>query len=107
MNRERTQLRAATLFLLPNLVGFLIFVAFPVIFAIAMAFTNWDLSLHNRFRNESIRWVGLQNFYDLIRNADFWRYFGNTLFLMMTIPIGMAGSLALAILLSKPLRADR
>ncbi len=105
--RRRSDLPAACLFLGPNFVGFLAFVAFPLIFSIVMAFTNWDLSLHNRFREDSIQWVWLRNFHDLLTHRDFWKYFGNTVFLMLGVPVGIAGSLFLASLLTRPLRAGR
>jgi len=105
MRKHRTDLLPAAAFLAPNLIGFLAFVGFPLIFSISMAFTNWDLSLHNRYRNEPIGWIWLRNFQDLLSHPDFWKYFGNTLFFMMAIPIGIAGSLFLAVLLSRPLRS--
>ena len=106
MSKRRGELTAACLFLGPNFLGFLAFVAFPVIFSIAMAFTNWDLTLHNRFRGDTVQWVWLRNFYDMLTHAEFWKYLGNTLFLMMTIPVGIAGSLFLAVLLTQKLRSD-
>jgi multiple sugar transport system permease protein len=70
-----------------------------------MAFTNWDLRLHNgRFRNEPLQFVGLENFYRLFRQPNFWRFVGNTLFLMMGIPFAIAGSLILAMMLHRDLR---
>jgi len=104
--KKSRDLLAACLFLAPNLLGFLIFVAFPLIFSVTMAFTNWDLSLHNRFRpEEHITWVWLRNFSDLLAHPDFWKYFGNTLFMMMGIPLSVAGSLFLAVMLTQSLRA--
>ena len=105
MKHKRDTL-AACLFFAPNLLGFLIFAGFPVILSIGMAFTNWDISLHNRFRNEPLQWIGLRNFYDLLVHPEFWKFLGNTLFLMMGLPIGMAGSLFLAVLLTRKLRLD-
>ena len=107
MKRSRGDLLPACLFLGPNFIGFLIFVAFPLVFSVVMAFTNWDLSLHNRFRDDSIQWIWLRNFGDLITHKDFWKYLGNTIFLMMGIPVGISGSLLLALLLTRPLRSRR
>ena len=105
--KRRSDLFAACAFLAPNFLGFLTFVAVPVVFSIVMAFTNWDLSLHNRFRDDPIQWVWLRNFHDLLTHRDFWKYLGNTVFLMMGIPLGIAGSLFLAVLLTRKLRGDR
>ena len=107
MKKRRNDLIPACLFIAPNFIGFLIFVAFPLIFSVTMAFTNWDLSLHNRFRpDESIKWVWLRNFSDLLSHPDFWKYFGNTFFLMLGIPASVAGSLFLAVMLTRPLRSE-
>ncbi|MCD4824573.1 MAG: sugar ABC transporter permease [Phycisphaerae bacterium] len=106
-NKRRNDLRSACFFLAPNFIGFLIFVAIPVVFSIAMAFTNWDLTLHNRFRDDPIQWVWLRNFYDLLTHDDFWKFLGNTLFFMMGIPLGIAGSLLLALLLTRKLRSEK
>lgn len=105
--KRRSDWLAACLFLGPNLTGFLAFVALPVVFSIIMAFTNWDLSLHNRYRDDPILWIWFRNFYDLFTHRDFWKYFGNTLFMMIGIPVGIAGSLFLAVLLTRPLRSER
>jgi multiple sugar transport system permease protein len=106
--KRRSDFWSACLFLAPNFLGFSAFVAIPVIFSIVMAFTNWDITLHNRCRpDDTIQWVWLRNFYDLLTHPEFWKYLGNTLFLMMTIPVGIAGSLLLAVLLTRKLRSDK
>jgi multiple sugar transport system permease protein len=91
------------LFLLPNILGFLSFIFIPLALSLMLAFSNWDLRLHNMFRDEPLSFVGLSNFTRLLGAPEFWRYLGNTLFLMMAIPFGIAGSLLAAILLSQDL----
>ena len=86
-------------FLLPNFVGFLIFTAGPVLFSLGVAFTSWNLQ-----RTEPFRWVGLENFFELFTEQDFWLYFLNTAYLMLGMPVAIAGALFLAILLSQRLR---
>jgi multiple sugar transport system permease protein len=98
----RKRLLIALVFLLPNLVGFLMFTFGPVLFSIGMSFTDWALTKHNRYSDEPIRFVGIQNYARLLWGDEshlFWDYFWNTVFLMIGIPIGIAGSLALAIML--------
>jgi len=96
--RQR-ELLPAMAFLLPNFLGFLVFTAGPVAFSLAVSFTNWDLQ-----RTIPFRWIGLANFWDLMHDQQFWLYFLNTAYLMLGIPIAIAGSLALAILLHQRLR---
>ena len=92
-------------FLLPNIVGVLTFVIFPLLFSIVLTVTNWDLTHHNMFKPGALKFVGLDNFIQLIEQGDFLRYLGNTLFMMMAIPFAVGGSLIAAILLSKDPRA--
>jgi len=91
-------------FLAPNILGFLTFTLGPLVFSLFLAFTNWDLRLHNMFKDEELQFVLLENFTRLFKDPDFWKYLGNTLFLMMGIPFSIAGSLFAAILLSKDTR---
>lgn len=85
------------LFIMPNAVGFLAFTFLPVVYSMVIAFTNWDLLSDWEF-------AGFRNFQEMVQNPDFWKYFWNTLFLMAGIPIGMAGSLFLAVTLNQKLR---
>ncbi|MEI6916108.1 MAG: sugar ABC transporter permease [Armatimonadota bacterium] len=109
-NKSSKESLAALGFLLPNLVGFLVFTFVPVFVSFGMAFTNWDLF-------HAPRWVGLFNFeallgwhYDpvlkqtMMNDPFFWKYVGNTLFMMMAIPVGIAGSLCLALLMNQRLK---
>jgi multiple sugar transport system permease protein len=97
--RASRELGMGLLFLGPNILGFLTFTLVPLIYSLVLAFSNWDLRLHNPFRPENhIQFVGLANFYRLLSDSDFWRYF------MMGMPAGIALSLMAAILLTKDLR---
>lgn len=110
--RRNTMLGLA--FLAPNILGFLTFTALPLVFSMVLAFSNWDLTLHNHIRAqelerlnqppETIQFVGLTNFIRLFRMEDFYRFLGNTLFFMMGLPFAIAASLISAIMLSKDLR---
>jgi multiple sugar transport system permease protein len=94
-------LRSAMLFLGPNALGFLVFLAGPLVVSFLMAFTNWDLRQTVEFQ-----FVGLRNFRDLWNDQRFWVYLINTLYLMLGIPFGIAGSLVLALLLNKPVQEN-
>jgi multiple sugar transport system permease protein len=97
--KERLALVTAFCFLMPNLLGFLVFTFGPVLFSLAAAFTNWNL-----MQTVPLRWVGLENFTKLISSNEFWLYSANTAYLMLGMPFSIAASLFLAILLSKPIR---
>lgn len=94
---ERIEWRAY-LFVLPNFLGFALFVGLPVLASLALAFHDWDILTPPR-------WAGLANFQQLLGDGAFWKYLWNTLFLMSAIPISMALALALALLLNQALPA--
>src|SRR5690606_5807919 len=100
-SRERARFFQGLAFLAPNILGFMVFTFLPLIFSMVLAFSNWDLRIHNLFRDDPIRWTGLEHFTRLLNDPDFWTYLRNTLFLMMGIPFGIAGSLAAATMLSQ------
>lgn len=106
----RARLLVALAFLLPNLLGFLVFTAGPIVFSLAMSFTDWALTKHNRFSDTPVRFVGIQNYQRLLWGDEsrfFWEYFGNTVYLMIGIPLGIAGSLVLALLLNARIAPTR
>ncbi len=100
MRTRRHEFRAALGFLLPNFIGFAIFTAGPVLFSLAISISNWHLH-----RTIPFQWIAFRNFVELFNDRDFWLYSVNTVYLMLGIPVAIAGSLFLAILLSQRLRA--
>jgi multiple sugar transport system permease protein len=101
----RREALAAYAFLLPNFLGFLAFTSIPVVVSLVMAFTHWNIF-------KSPVWVGIENFRSLLwfhreggRTAPndpfFWQYVYNTVYLMIGIPMGMAGSLVVALMMNQ------
>ncbi len=102
--KTRRRLIWALVFLGPNLLGFLAFTLFPLGFSLVMAFTNFDLRLHNIFREGAPTFAGWDHFVQLARDPDFWRYLGNTFYLLLGLPFAIAGSLGAALLLNGEIR---
>jgi multiple sugar transport system permease protein len=97
---EKKKLRecaAGFLFILPNFTGFMIFTLLPVCAAFILAFYKWDILTAPQF-------IGLGNFTRLFTDKAFWNSFYNTLILMTGIPLSMAASLFLALMVNKSLR---
>jgi multiple sugar transport system permease protein len=86
-------------FLAPNITGFLIFTAFPVVAALALSFFRWDLLTPPTF-------IGGAQFRELLFNdPQFRRVAINTfIFTFATVPLRVILSLLLALLLNQPLR---
>jgi len=113
----RRQWLQALPFLLPNLLGFLAFTFLPVLACFGLSLTDYRLAPIESLRDisQNMRFVGADNFVRLLgwheeagrlvaNDAQFWRYLGNTLFLMLGIPLSIVGSLLLALLLNQRLR---
>ncbi|MBI3307132.1 MAG: sugar ABC transporter permease [Candidatus Omnitrophica bacterium] len=88
---------AAYGFLLPNLAGFFLFTSIPILVSLGLSFVSWDLFSPPVF-------VGFSNFTKLLADPLFWKYCGNTVYLMLAIPLSMAGSLILALALNQKLK---
>ncbi len=97
MKNSTKESLAAYAFLLPNLSGFLLFTSIPVISSLVLSFVKWDLFSPAVF-------VGLDNFTTLFQDPFFWKYCWNTIYMMISIPVGMAGSLILALALNQKLK---
>lgn len=95
--RQKLELFRALGFLAPNLTGFLLFTSLPVFFSLGLSFFQWDTFSAPRF-------VGFDNFIRLLNDPKLWFYLYNTLFLMTGLPLSIAGSLFLAVVLSQKLR---
>lgn len=90
--------KIAYLFLLPNILGFFIFIFFPVIASFLMSFTSW-----NGFGQ--IEFIGLENYKKLLEDGNFRISFVNSiLFLVISVPITLFLSLIIAATLNKGIR---
>ncbi|MEX2536982.1 MAG: sugar ABC transporter permease [Trueperaceae bacterium] len=96
LSKVRTLLTAYG-FLLPNLLGFLIFTFLPVLAALLISFTNWDLL-------QAAEWVGFANYRRLATDPLFHTVLWNTVvYVLGTVPVQMAISLLVAMALSRRL----
>lgn len=95
---KRRNILIALLFLAPNLAGFLVFTFGPIVISLVGSFTTWSLRPSVPFK-----FIGLQNYYDLFNDPNFYFFFYNTLYLLLSMPVSIAGSLALAVFLSQKL----
>jgi multiple sugar transport system permease protein len=96
----RRQERAAWGFLLPSLVILAIFVVYPMTQALYLSLTEYNVL-------QPARWVGLENYRQLVGDPAFRNALVNTLYYAaVTTPVSVALALGLAILLNRrlPLR---
>jgi multiple sugar transport system permease protein len=94
------------LYLTPNLGGFLVFTALPVLAVFVVAFTTGtytsSMDPHTGAVHVDATWVGLRHFHDMVGDRELWQSLWNTLILMLAIPLQMALALGLAMLLDRP-----
>ena len=85
-------------FIAPNFIGFCIFTLIPMVFAIGLAFCDWD-GVH------AVEFIGLQNFIDLLDDNTFKASFVNTIvYTVGTVPLTLVCSLGLAVLLNQKVK---
>lgn len=89
-------------FVSPWLVGFIVFVAAPMIASLWLSFTDWDSFQTPNF-------IGLANYVTLFtQDPLFWPAFQHTLyFAAVSVPLSLAIALGLAALLARPMRGAR
>jgi multiple sugar transport system permease protein len=93
-------------FLLPSFVGLALFSAAPIVVSLLLSLTKWNgldkidfFSGFGRFLADN--WVGIRNYADILRGAEFWTVLGHTLyFIALYIPLILAASIAVASLLN-------
>ncbi len=90
--------RAALFFASPSLIGFSLFTAGPVTASFSYSFCRYDAL-------NPAQWAGLENYRDLLLHDPlFWKSLGNTAYMMIGIPLGMAAGLGIAMLLNTEVR---
>jgi len=96
--KDRKEAVAGYLFLLPALGGILVFILGPVVAAIALSFTKWDLLTPAKF-------IGLSNYQELIQDPMFRKVMLNTLiFTGASAPLSLILSLGLALALNQKIK---
>ena len=86
-------------FILPNFIGFFIFIFIPVMFSLVLSFSHWDGFTEMEF-------AGLKNFTDIFKDSVFVESIWLTAyFSIFTVLFSMLASLGLALLLNQKIKA--
>lgn len=90
---------SAYLFLLPACLLLGVFVLYPLLQLIYVSLNDWNIL------KDQMTFVGGQNYRDILREEGFWQALWNTFYYVaVTVPVGMAVSLGLALLLHDKVR---
>ena len=94
---ERRNLRNGLLFISPWLVGFAIFTAYPIAASLYYSMCRYRVLSPPEF-------VGLANYAKLAHDEYFWKALGNTVFMLIEVPLGVIFGLGIALLLNQKLK---
>ena len=94
---NRREWIAGYLFILPNLIGFLVFIAIPVVMGFVISLTDYTGFGQMNF-------VGFKNYIDMFKDSDFTISLKNNIFYTLsTVPLTLLFSLILALMLNRKL----
>jgi len=94
----RSQWKGGWLCALPWIIGFVVFTGGPILFSIIISFCHYDILNPARF-------TGTENYlWAFTKDKLFWKSMWNTIYMVIGIPLGMALSLGIALLLNLKVR---
>ena len=97
LNKSWREAILGYLFIIPSLILIIVFGLYPVVRAAYISFHKWSIVKG--------RYVGVENYRLLFRDADFWKALQVTVFYVVaSVPVTMMISLFVAYLLFKPIR---
>jgi len=86
------------LFISPWIVGFLVFLLGPLLIALYVGMTDWDLLT-------PAEWIGGDNYARLLQDKLFWKSLQvTTLYVVTAVPLGIAFGFAIALLLNRKVK---
>ena len=91
------QTLAGWMFAAPALIVIAVFFLLPVLAALGLSFTDFDIYALASLKN--LRFIGLANYLVVLRMGLFWKALGNTLyFVVVGVPLSVAAALGAALL---------
>jgi multiple sugar transport system permease protein len=85
-------------FLAPSMLLLLAFVVTPLIFSLYLSTHQWDII------SASKPFVGLDHYFKLVKDAQFWNSLKNTAIFTLQVPVGMMISLLVAMMVNQRLK---
>lgn len=82
-------------FVLPNILGILVFFFIPALFTFAISFTDW------KFTTKTANFVGFSNFVRLFQDEMFYEALKNTFVFLLSVPVSIILAFFVAILLNR------
>lgn len=86
------------IFMLPAIIGLLVFMIGPIIASLYLSFTNYNVISESR-------WIGLDNYTTLFQDPLFWKALRvSAIYSVVSVPLGLMLSLFAAVLLNQKMR---
>lgn len=90
--------RVGFYFILPWLIGLILFTAFPLLAALYIGFTDWNIA-------GDANYIGLDNYRYLLQDSIFWSSLWVTFrYAILAVPLGTFVAFMVAVILSRPMR---
>src|SRR5690606_17843708 len=93
---QRREEAAGWLFVSPMLLGTTVLTLLPIVATFVLSFADWKFIAGI----EALKWIGLENFRELLDDPKFIRSLQNNFIFLLSVPIYMAVSLALAVFIN-------
>jgi multiple sugar transport system permease protein len=98
IRQDLRSLLVGLLFISPWLVGFFLFLVYPVV-------ANFYLGMTQYSGFGPPQWIGFQNYVELVRDPLFWKSLSNTLYyVILAVPLGVFVAIALAMAMNQKVR---
>jgi multiple sugar transport system permease protein len=94
---KKREVGAAIVFASPWLIGMICLTGGPILFSVVTSFTRYDVL-------NAARYVGLQNYRDLMSDDVFYQSLWNTAYMVIRLPLVMGVGLIIAMLLNRSIR---
>lgn len=96
--RERREAIEGYIAILPWIIGFIVFMAGPILASLLISFCDWSIL-------KPARWIGPQNYAALVSDPLFWQSLKVTfIYAIVSVPLGLGTALAVALLLNQKVR---
>jgi multiple sugar transport system permease protein len=98
IRQDLRSLLVGLLFISPWIVGFFLFLVYPVV-------ANFYLGMTQYSGFGPPQWIGLQNYVELVRDPLFWKSLSNTFYyVILAVPLGVLVAIALAMAMNQKVR---
>ncbi len=104
MKRWKTLMQAAP-FMLPSIVGMIVFSFLPIVISIVVSLTDWNGLDKLNAQTLGERLCGLENYGAILRSTEFWNVLGHTVYyIVLYIPLVLVMSLFIASILNRNMK---